>query len=370
MSGRIGRRRSVLLVTLGVALLCAAPAGAKVRSVAENGVASLGKVRCGAVACTVRAPSRARVALADGGFRAKVLVPRRVAAHAVATVRVKLGAKALERLAGKTGRVEVRVVLRSTRSPRAVSNRPSHARVVRSKKMRVVRAKIGRPASPETGSGGGAGPAAPSTPTSTPVAVEPPLLARPATAVTVGAVTLSWMPRDSRVRYVSSGTAAADGVVPGGGATGVASSASPCPDRLSSSSASLDYAISFPAKESWYDPLSGEAGIYGSGSVAFRYTAHTINLTAAQPEIEIAGAASRAIFRFAGSGGTPYPSQRVALETLDPTGRPTVTNGGKTLTYDLMRGTLTADGENVFAGFYTAPGDAEFGCASVSFTLP
>ena len=63
-------------------------------------------------------------------------------------------------------------------------------------------------------------------------------------------------------------------------------------------------------------------------------------------------------------------NQRVALETLDTAGRPTVSNGGKTLTYNLMRGRLTEDGEKVFAGFYTAPSDNEFGCVSASFTLP
>ena len=33
-----------------------------------------------------------------------------------------------------------------------------------------------------------------------------------------------------------------------------------------------------------------------------------------------------------------------------------------------MRGRLTENGEKVFAGFYTAPGDNEFGCVSASFT--
>lgn len=35
-----------------------------------------------------------------------------------------------------------------------------------------------------------------------------------------------------------------------------------------------------------------------------------------------------------------------------------------------MRGTLTADGVNVFAGFYAPPDNDEFGCASVEFTMP
>ncbi len=161
-----------------------------------------------------------------------------------------------------------------------------------------------------------------------------------------------------------------DGVVPGGGATATPSTASPCPDRPSSSDAPLAYTIYFPAKESWYDPLTGEAGIYGSGSVAFRYAAHSIDLTASEPEIEIDGPASRAIFRFSGSGGTPYPNQRVALETLDATGGPTVSPDGRTLTYTQLRAGLTPDGEKVFAGFYPAPADNEFGCISTTFTLP
>jgi hypothetical protein len=345
---------TVVLAVVGMALLSAVPAAAKVKSVAGNGVVEVGQVPCGAAPCTLRAPSRVRVAIGGQAFRAEVVVPRRVAAHAVASVRVRLGAQALKKLAGATAEVKVRVVVRAGGT----------------KKVSVAQARISRPASSESGPGGSGGGSAPTAPTSTPIEGEPPLLARPATAVTVSSVTLSWMPRDSWVRYVSSGTATNDGVVPGAGATGVAATSSPCSDRPSESSASLAYTIDFPAKESWYDPFSGVAGIYGAGNVAFRYTAHAINLTAAEPEIEINGSASRAIFRFNGSGGTPYPNQRVALETLETAGRPTVSNGGKTMTYNLMRGRLTENGEKVFAGFYTAPSDNEFGCVSASFTLP
>jgi hypothetical protein len=354
MARRFARGGSVTAVAVGLALIGAGPAAAKVRSVGGSGVATVGKVRCGAAPCTLRAPSRVRVGIGDEGFRARVVVPHRVAAGAAATVRVRLGTKALAELVGATAGVQVPVVVRSGGT----------------KVRHVVRARIGRAASSAPGAPGGGGGAPSGTPASSPIQGEPPLLARPATAVTVSAVELSWMPRDSWVRYISSATAPSDGVVPGGGATAVESTASPCPDRPAGVGVPLRYTIDFPARESWYDPLSGKAGIYGGGSVAFRWASHAINLTAAEPEIEIDGASSRAIFRFSGSGGTPYPNQRVALEGLETSGRPTVTNGGKTLTYDLMRGRLTADGEKVFAGFYTAPSDNEFGCVSATFTLP
>jgi hypothetical protein len=59
-----------------------------------------------------------------------------------------------------------------------------------------------------------------------------------------------------------------------------------------------------------------------------------------------------------------------AVRPCSAAGPPTVTNEGKTLTYSLMRGRLTEDGEKVFAGFYPGPTDNEFGCVSASFTLP
>src|SRR5689334_21849629 len=94
-------RGPVVLALVGLALLCVGPAGAaKPRSVPGNGVAKVGEVACGAAPCTLRAPSRVRVGIGGEGFRAQVVVPRRVAAHSRAAVRVKLGAKALKALAG------------------------------------------------------------------------------------------------------------------------------------------------------------------------------------------------------------------------------------------------------------------------------
>lgn len=352
------RITAIGVLALAGALVAAPAAGAKARNVPADGTVTLGTVRCEArEACAVRAPKRVGAKVAGKTVRGTLLVSTFLGAGAKTKVKLHFEPAALNLLAGASATFRARIVVRGSGE--------QTAQVLSARLKRPAGAKVEvapAPGTPTNPSGGA--------PTSTPIEGEPPILARPATAVTVSGVTLSWMPRDSWVRYVSAGTGSSDGVIPGTGATGVASTASPCPDRPAESSASLNYTIDFAAKESWYDPFSGTAGIYGSGSVGFRYTAHTINLTAAEPEIEINGAASRAIFRFNGSGGTPYPDQRVVLESLDSSGRPTVSGGGKTLTYNLMRGKLTANGEKVFAGFYTAPSDNEFGCVSASFNIP
>ncbi|HEX5713615.1 MAG TPA: HtaA domain-containing protein [Solirubrobacterales bacterium] len=343
---------SLLALLATLLLVAAAPAGAKVRMLNSGNTTVIGKVQCPA-ACTIATPKRVRVTIAGRGYWAQILAPRTLPkAGGVAKIQGKLGKGALAELAGRSARLAVRVVIR----------------VGDEKRVQVLAAMLKRAAAESAGPGkGGTG----GGPTSAPItSAEPPLLARPATAVDVGNVKVTWFPRDSWVRYASSGVAPNDGVKVGGGATALESKASPCPDRPSSSDALLAYGAEFVPRASWYDPLSGTAGIYGQGSVSFRWAAHTIDLTASDPEIEIAGAASRAIFRFSGSGGTPYPNQRAALVSLDTAGRPTVSNGGKTFTYSLMRGTLTADGVNVFAGFYTPPDNDEFGCVSVEFTTP
>ncbi len=351
------RITAIGVLALAGALIAAPAAGAKARNVPADGTVTLGMVRCEArEACAVRAPKRVGAQVGGQTVRGSLLVPTFLGAGAKTKVKLHFEPTSLNLLAGATATFRVKIVVRGSGKRTA----------------QVLSAKLRRPAGAkvEAAPGASAPPTPSGAPTSAPVEGEPPILARPATAVTVGSVTLSWMPRDSWVRYVSTGTGAGDGVTPGAGATGVASTSSPCPDRPAESGASLNYAVDFAAKESWYDPFTGTAGIYGSGSVGFRYAAHTINLTAAEPEIEINGAASRAIFRFNGSGGTPYPNQRVVLESLDTSGRPTVSGGGKTLTYNLMRGKLTENGEKVFAGFYTAPSDNEFGCVSASFNIP
>lgn len=341
-------KRSLLLAAL-LTLLLVAPASAKLLYVGDQGLAVVGKVACrGAADCQLRAPKRVQAKIGQKSFWAKVLAPKRIAAGRKATVRVKLGAGALAALAGRTTTIAVKAVVRQGEDK--ARTQPL--------KIRLRRAALADQ------------PGGPNNPSSGPLSNEPPLLARPATAVDVSVARISWYPRDSWVRYVSSGGAAGDGILFSGGASGVNSTASECPDRPSSGDAQLPYQVDFAPRASWYDPVSGSAGIYGAGAVSFRWQGHGIDLTAADPEVEINGAASRAIFRFQGSGSTPFPNQRAALLSLDPNGQPTVSGDGKTFTYNLVRGTLTADGVNVFAGFYTPPDNDEFGCVSVSFTTP
>jgi hypothetical protein len=218
------------------------------------------------------------------------------------------------------------------------------------------------------GGGNGNGPGGDGGPKSGPISAEPPVLSRPPSAVAASGVAITWYPRDSWIRYVSSGVGPQDGFFASGGAVKAApadTASHPCSDVAYAGSGQFDYRYDFTAKSSsWYDPVSGKAALYGQGSVRFRWEGHTIDLTAADPEIEINGATSRAIFRFDGSDGTAIPEQRAVLMTLSMAGQPT-SSGGGAFGYSAMRGTLTEDGEAVFAGFYPA-GDG-FGCVSVSF---
>ncbi len=199
---------------------------------------------------------------------------------------------------------------------------------------------------------------------------EPPVKARPASAVDVSGITIDWYPRDSWVRYLSSGVGAKDGSHATGGAAKLPAQLTPthpCSDAPYSGSGSFDYGFRFAPRSGWYDPATGAAALYGQGSVRFVWASHQIDLAAADPEIEIDGAASRAIFAFTGKGGTAFSDERSDLVALDVAGRPTTS--GTTRTYTAMRGRLTANGQSAFAGFYPPPGDG-FGCLSISFTTP
>lgn len=188
---------------------------------------------------------------------------------------------------------------------------------------------------------------------------EPPVAKRPSGAVDVRSATLTWRPLDSWIRYVASG----DGTAVSGGATNGPR------EVLPGSSSSFVYSFGFPFKSGWYDAASGTAATTFRGKVAFRFKAHTIDMSAADPEIEINGSKSRVIFRMDGKDGTSLGGTRGVLINLDLSkaeGK-TVSADGKTHSYERIPGTIPANaGSNVFAGFY-APGEG-FGSVTLSFT--
>jgi hypothetical protein len=182
-------------------------------------------------------------------------------------------------------------------------------------------------------------------------------LARPATAVNVNAAGITWRVRESFIRYINTG----EGTATSRGAT------SEPPTVLPGSSEPLVYDFHFPFKEGWYDPVSKTARVTSTGTVTFDYSAHGIKLTAADPEIEIAGGASRAIFVTANA----TPAKRGILVKLDPAAAMSTTHSpdGTAHAYAQIPGAIPADaGASVFAGFYVA--NDPFGWISVDFTTP
>jgi hypothetical protein len=212
----------------------------------------------------------------------------------------------------------------------------------------------------------------PGAPKSGPIENGPPILPRPATAVDVTDIAIAWYPRDSWVRYVTSGigsTTPQNGFFVSGGVTkgpATTSASHPCSDVAygGTPSDAFDFTYHYAPKSGWYDPPTGAAAVYGRGSVRFSWQSHGIDLVASDPEIELVPGNARAIFRFSGSGGTAYPNQRAVLTELDLAGQPLVS--GNTRTYTAVRGRLSEDGQAVFAGFYPPPDDG-FGCVTVSF---
>lgn len=183
-------------------------------------------------------------------------------------------------------------------------------------------------------------------------------LARPATAVAVSAAAITWHVRSSFIQYINSG----EGTATSGGATADAPTVEP------GSSVPLTYTFHFPFKDGWYDPVSETARLTFTGTVTFNYQDHGIKLTATNPEIEIAGGASRAIFVTDNIG---TPAQRGVLVDLDPSHATSTTHSpdGTAHAYEQVPGSIPADtGASVFAGFYA--GGAPFGWVSVELTTP
>jgi hypothetical protein len=210
------------------------------------------------------------------------------------------------------------------------------------------------------GSGTGTGGGTTTTPkgcTSTPPAGAsggPAALARPVSAVDATAAGITWHVRDSFIQYINTG----EGTAVSGGAT-----ADPATVQPGSSSA-LVYAFHFPFKDGWYDPVSQTARLTYSGTVSFCYAAHGIQLSAANPEVEIAGGSSRAVFTTVNTGEA---AKRGVLVNLDPSHAAAITHNGAQHTWSQVPGSIPADaGESVFAGFYAA-GDP-FGWITVAAT--
>jgi Htaa protein len=203
------------------------------------------------------------------------------------------------------------------------------------------------------------------TPKSGPLGAEPPLLPRPASAVDVTGGSLTWFVRDSWIRYVN--TEASPEALEGAAAEpAIQESDHPCPDRPAGTNPTLVYSYSFPFSNGWYDAASGAAALYYGGGIRFTYPSRGIDLATRNPEIEINGDDSRAIFRLLGAGETPYPDRRAPLLGLATAGPPSEGSPSSFGFPAPLRGKLTGDGQNVFAGFYPPPNDG-FGCVSVSF---
>ncbi|MFA4928124.1 MAG: HtaA domain-containing protein [Patulibacter sp.] len=188
---------------------------------------------------------------------------------------------------------------------------------------------------------------------------EPPVLTRPSGAVDVRSATIAWRPLDSWVRYISTG----EGTSVSGGATNGPR------EVLPGSSSAFVYSFGFPFSKGWFDPSSGTAATTFRGKVGFRFRAHTIDMSAAEPEVEINGSRSRVIFRMDGKDGTQLGGTRGVLVDLDLTkaAAKTVSPDGRTHTYTAIPGTIPAKaGSSVFAGFYS-PGEG-FGSVTLSFT--
>ena len=221
-----------------------------------------------------------------------------------------------------------------------------------------VDALVNPASGPGAGPGGGPGggePGGGGPPVSGPVGDEPPFLARPEGAVDVTSASIDWHVRPSWIRYVPVNE-------PFGGASGEGPTPTGQCGEPNEPVHSDVYEYHFPFARGWYHP-SGIAAVYFTGGVNFKFQAHGIDLDTKDPEIEVNGASSRAIFRFDGRGDTNPGNKRSVFVDLTP-GTPSVS--GQSVTWDRMPGAIPDEGgsESVFAGFYLPR--ERFGCISMT----
>jgi hypothetical protein len=190
----------------------------------------------------------------------------------------------------------------------------------------------------------------------------PPPPAAPAGAVGVSGATLDWHVRESFVRYIATGE----------GTSAIEGATADPPVLLPGASAPLSYGFDFPfAGGSWHhegaDPGSmadDSAAIRFGGALRFLYSGHGIDLKTAQPEIEIAGTQSRAIFNVSEKGN---PGQRQVLVNLDLARAAAIGRNGNAVTYERVPAAIpSGTATSVFGGFYS-PG-TDFGCFTLSYS--
>jgi hypothetical protein len=187
-----------------------------------------------------------------------------------------------------------------------------------------------------------------------------PFLARPPAAVDITGATVDWQVRESFIRYIGTG----EGTSVSGGAVADPAVLKP------GASAALSYGFQFPFASGWLDrgadPASAadDVGLVKfGGAVRFSYKQHGIDLTTAEPELELNGASSRAIFAISENGGA---SSRQVLVNLDLSRAGGIKAAGNSYTYERVPGAVPAGtAGSTFAGFYS-PG-TDFGCFDVSF---
>ena len=224
----------------------------------------------------------------------------------------------------------------------------------------TVEALVSGSDAPGGGPGGG-GPGGGGPPVSQPIGDEPPLLARPASAVDLTGAQITWHVRPSFIRYVPVNA-------PFAGAWGDPPTSEPLCGETNEPDVEDVYSFHFPFAHGWYDPATKTAATYFTGGVNFKFPAHGIDLDTKEPEIEINGASSRAIVRFDGRGDTNPGNKRGVMADLHTAGVPPVEGPGS-VSYERIPATVPLGGtQAVFADFYL-PGDT-FGCISVSFSYP
>jgi hypothetical protein len=364
--------RTEALGVLGITTSAVAPAKAKgskvtfpVTTASVGKAATLGhggglRLRAGTRSVTLSAP---QVRLAkDSRLTAKI-------GEATVTVLTVDGAK--RKLNPTTGTVALRgATVRLTVAGAAALRRALKVKhlspgvlgtlTVDAKRGVFLGSGVGAPTSTPTTTtpgGPGGGPSTPGTSTPTVDLGGPVPLARPATAVDIGAAAITWHVRDTFIQYINTG----EGTTASDGATAGPQTVRP------GSSEPLAYDFHFPFKAGWYDPVSKSARITYTGAVTFTFKDHGIKLTATDPEIEIAGNASRGIFVTANTGTA---AKRGVLVRLDAAAATTVHSpDGTSHTYSQIPGSIPADaGASVFAGYYV--GGAEFGWVDLNLTTP